>query len=529
MNNLVKKGNDSSSSSTILEAAASGDIALLQTFIDDGVNINHWFDIDHKVTALSCAIECNQVEAVTFLIQNGADVNFYIENKQGEFVSPLELALTMSPEQATTTSLYTVKWIDGSERSKDTNTFFEKPASDTSLNIAGQIYLAGGHSNTISPNDKINMFLNAVVDNDLVLAKQFLSDSDVISFVSADSYATYMTAFHPIYIAIENGHLDMINLLISDGNAPISFDCFMYNINGIFFTPLSYACYLDKQDIANAFIENGATIVANKNAWTYSVDGNLVIDVDLLSPIDAVLTPHVMPPQGPSVTLLESLIENGALENYTFDDNSSIPNLVKTYELGVDAGYVDPLDNTFVKTIEILAENGFDLNAADTMGHTALYYAIESNDVEMFSNLLDISENNDFKLNITGDVLMLANEVGNESILNILNDYACLQDNEMIDSHEIASNSSFFSGLFSEKSETHFENDSDQDNHILIDDVISIESTDNNPLNVLNEHTSEATSINLEACSGDLETHNHIPIYIQCEPLIDEVVIHDCL
>lgn len=152
----------------------------------------------------------------------------------------------------------------------------------------------------------------------------------------------------PLHIAADNGHLDIVKLLISFG-ADID------KKNNGNRSPLFYAMRSDHMDIVRLFVDNGGEITINEAATCGFIE---TIEEQIAKGVDPNTLLHSAA-FGGQKDIVELLINNGADVNLKDGNSEFTPifyAIIKNHEMVID----------------ILIKNGADLNAKDKNGDSPL-------------------------------------------------------------------------------------------------------------------------------------------------------------
>ncbi len=326
---LVDKGAEIS---TIQIAAYLGDLAAVKGFLERGGNVNAQ-DGD-QLSALGAAAQGGQKDVAAFLISQGASVN--------------------AEQQSGMTALHYVA-LGGSKEVAE-------------LLIANGARLDAKAQGDITP---------------LHMAAQSGAKDVALLLIDhgADVNAEAVQKLRPLDFAVFVGPRDMAKLLIDKGAGPSRQDDLLFK-----------ACSLRDKDLAEFLIRKGANV--NSQAWGYA---------PAMEVIWSGYTNATKPADIPSVLgVLKVLLDHGAdpdakdrwdwsLLHYSCEeldlaklllDKGANPNAVEN-ERGLRPLHL-AADEGRTAAVKLLISRGADVNAKDYYGHTALSYAEDLGDNDMF-------------------------------------------------------------------------------------------------------------------------------------------------
>ena len=214
-----------------------------------------------------------------------------------------------------------------------------------------------------------------------VLSKQFIKDD----FSLPEREGLQVT---PLIVAVENGNLDCVKVLLKykadiEGRGDIKYKHFTNKFRHLSFsgcTPLFVAAVYGNVEILRCLLENGADINAvahfdqnyytplmmainynHSDAVTFLIDQGA--DVNLQTKTGATALHHAVWTFETSLEIVSSLIKNGADVNARGGKNKWTPLMMAT-----SRGYC--------RMITFLIEHGAYIDLQDSIGRTALHYAM---------------------------------------------------------------------------------------------------------------------------------------------------------
>ena len=271
----------------------------------------------------------------------------------------------------------------------------------------------------------------------------------------------------------ENPCIDIIKNLISSGNINntltestniVNAEDTEYDLSVTFdegTTALMIASYYGYADLVNALIQNNADVnIKNKRNYTallYATDiwarqGIGIYDsnfnvVELLVMAKADVNcvnnygwgPLFFAADNSNSDVVAFLVDNGANINMVSDegitpllianDVDSVKILASTTNINkANLAGITPLISfsgreISTEAINILLENGADINAIDKDGETSLSYAIENGNFETALILLENNANPNISKKKAKDLAKIARELGDEEVASILDKY----------------------------------------------------------------------------------------------------------
>ena len=301
------------------------------------------------------------------------------------------------------------------------------------------------------------------------------NQNDDTNEISSDTYN--MVQDMPLEDALieykDNPCIDIIKNLISSGNINntltestniVNAEDTEYDLSVTFdegTTALMIASYYGYADLVNALIQNNADVnIKNKRNYTallYATDiwarqGIGIYDsnfnvVELLVMAKADVNcvnnygwgPLFFAADNSNSDVVAFLVDNGANINMVSDegitpllianDVDSVKILASTTNINkANLAGITPLISfsgreISTEAINILLENGADINAIDKDGETALSYAIENGNFETALILLENNANPNISKKKAKDLAKIARELGDEEVASILDKY----------------------------------------------------------------------------------------------------------
>lgn len=261
-------------------------------------------------------------------------------------------------------------------------------------------------------------YISGDIDYNLIYAadKGYITEVERLLKSGADVNATLDNGVTPLMYATEAGNFDIVKILVQNG-ANIN----KVPLNGI--TALQSAVLNDSLRIAEYLIRSGADInLADNNKVTPLMqaiaDGNYYM-TDMILYYGADYSKKDA--QGTDAMMLAAYLGlmdiAGMLIDYGADVNSRDNKMTTPLMAAVQNGYID--------MAELLINNGVNIDDADNSGITALGIAVTYNDIEMTRYLISMGANVNVKFSCAQNVLTIANENRNDSLVNILKQLHC--------------------------------------------------------------------------------------------------------
>jgi len=389
---------------SLQEAAAIGDVELVRSLLNKGVDVDSWDDLirntalhraarsGHKdvvelllakgahvdsvnawprVTPLHYAAEKGHKDITELLIAKGADVN--AKDIKGR--TPVDVALRRDHsevvklliEKGADVSLHVVARIGALAKVKS---LIEEEADVNAENLKGEtpidIAMMSNRKDVvellIEKGAELSIHVAAYL-GDIDKVKSFIEKGTSVNVESGPRKRT------PLYWAVKNKYKDVAKLLIDKG-ADVS------SINLLY-----YACWYGYRDFVELFIQKGADV--NSKDWGespshYAVWGNHADVLELLlahgadanaKDTDAWSLLHYAAGSG-STDMTGQLLDKGADVNAKENEGGQTP-----LHRAATKGHAN--------IVEILLAKGADINAKDNNDKTALSYATENGHTEI--------------------------------------------------------------------------------------------------------------------------------------------------
>jgi len=409
---------------SLQEAAAIGDVSLVNSLLEKGIGVDSRDNITQK-TALQYAAISDHKDVVKLLLDKGADVN--TKDKNGQ--TPLDIILNRNQRQisqnpnhadimemllangAEILSIHTASKIRNLEKVK---AFLEKGIDVNTKDDNGQTAL---HIAIISDNQEI---VKLLIDE------------------GADVNAKDENGMTPLLLAVSEGHVDLAECLIENGA-----DVNMGDESG--FGPLVYALWNDDPSVVKMLLNNGADVNAKDTAtgysllhWAILMDNKestelvLTAGVDVNAKSNAGETPLDVAAYGVSASIGEMLVAKGA-EVSSLHTAAYMGDLSKVEAFTEEGADVNQKKGMIESTalhaaaaagrkevVEFLISKGSDVNAQNRTGQTPLHLAAGADSLEIAQLLLE----NGADVNIRGrqgqTPLDLAMQEGHTEIVELL-------------------------------------------------------------------------------------------------------------
>lgn len=357
---------------------------LINFFILKGLNVN---DIYESNSILSLMISMRNIDAVKLLLDNGADVN----HKNDFDVSVLMQSLV----------LLNRKFIE--KIISDTGSKIEIPKIDIKKLI--NLLITKGANINDTCNSHSILYMMALTGNIdavkllLVHGVKPLSSENIITilFVNKQLFMVLNKVFLDYQVVVfedfDKNRLEIVELLINNG----------VDVNSVCLSAIDF--YFDKYEIKQErkYI-NSSELSVNEKVKSILLTNNTFVDIDLTT-IEWLLIN--------SVNINDEEIKNALYEAIKHDDLPLVKLLVK-YMNNVNL-YLDEekrfpiffkaLEQGNYEIIELLLQNGMDVNKKDLNGDTPLLYAISMDDLKLVKLLIkykaDVNVVNDFIITIS--------------------------------------------------------------------------------------------------------------------------------
>ncbi len=332
----------------LMVAARLGNSGPLKTLLDGGANANAK-DSETQTTALMIAIRTDHPEAVKMLIEHGADVN--ARTRVGSKPAP------RAPNAGGGSHGAGIIRGGVPERGQQDPTPggftpLLYAARDGRLEMAQMLVAAGADVNQVEAN-KINP-LQMAIENDHVAVAKFLLEHN------ADVNAADYWGRTPLWLAVEMRNLDM------DKSGE----------NGV-----DRASVLT---LVQALLDRGATV--NARTTEYPPIRRWILPVNDLSWVDITgQTPFFRAALSGDVTVMRMLLDHGADPGIgAFEGTTTLMAAAGINWVGGQT-YSEPKES-LLEAVKLCFEKGVDVNAANSMGLTAVFGAANrgSNDILQF-------------------------------------------------------------------------------------------------------------------------------------------------
>ncbi|GJC92803.1 ankyrin repeat protein [Colletotrichum higginsianum] len=353
------------------QAAKSGDVGHLKGFVSQGVNING--QNEEGYTPLICAIRANQIQAVEFLLNSGADrsaKDSFSGKKKPPLFHAAECGLVPVAE------LLINEGADIKERSWSGQPFFIEVANSDRLDIIKLFLVRGCDPNTAAISGR-TIFIHAVQAGSLPHMK-------LLQEFGADVNARDITGQPTLHMALGQNRMDMISFLLEHGADPNAMD-----LTGS--TMIVSALHRKKYDLVKLLLTRGADpnvtgIMGKGVLWTMLQNKDMEegIKVDLVRALlQRGANPNEVDNWGESIMSLVITLGNTELLR-TFLTHGGNPNK----KIKDDTFLLYAIGQGRHEDAKLLLTHGADANAADGKGRTPLGEAIQSNSHALVLTLL---------------------------------------------------------------------------------------------------------------------------------------------
>ena len=321
---------------SIWEAAAKGDIDVIEAHIEVGTDLNGLSEAGE--TPLHYAVTKNQIEAVKILLDAGVETD--IENSLEE--TPLDIALQ--------------GWIPGVENELKEDTI--------------DLLLEAG-AGLDAPAESVH-FLTWL--GDLLGVKLHIYAGTNID--QEDEFGNY-----PVLLAVDQGHLEIVDLLIEH-----EVELETEDQHG--FTALIVAAERNYPDILQLLLDNGSDIEAEDKAERTALDWSIIMgsseSEDILRENDA--------PSGAEKSFIAAIQTNNIDSvNALLDQGADVNEPAYTSKTPIH--YASHSRN--IEILKLLIAKGANLEAETELGVTPLGYAVGLNQPENCRVLLEAGANVD--------------------------------------------------------------------------------------------------------------------------------------
>jgi ankyrin repeat protein len=369
---LLEKG---STISTIHLAAYMGDVAKLETFTQEGVDINALDSFDYA--PLYYAVQNGQKEAAELLIAKGADVN--VKNRRGQ--TPLDIAARRSHKDIAELLITKDADVNSDNLSGETPLYFAARAGNKDII---ELLVANGADVNAKKND-------GQTPVDIALSRNRNEVVKLLIAKGADVSSVHLAA----YI----GDLARVKAFIQEG--------IDVNTRVRGWTPLHYAAREGHMEIVESLLKNGADVNVkeeyySRTATEIAMGRNHNEIVELLVSKGADIPPLHLAIYLKDEAKARSLIEGGADVNNRTPDGTTplnraigeglkdIAELLIARGADVNAGYYwgwTPLHGAAEEgrreLAELLIAKGANVNARDGGGRSPLWYAQDQDHTEI--------------------------------------------------------------------------------------------------------------------------------------------------
>lgn len=383
------------------QAAKSGDVGQLKGFASQAVNINGQNEVGY--TPLISAIRANQIEAVQFLIQSGADrsaKDSFSGKKKPPLFHAAECGFVPIAEFLINNG------ADLKERSWSGQYYFIEVANSNQLDVI-KLFLSRGCEANMSALSGRTIFIHAIQNGSLPHIK-------LLQEFGADMNARDITGQPALHMALGQNRMDIVTFLLEHGADPNVMD-----LTGT--TMISSALHKKKYELVKILLARGA----DPNATGLLGKGILWAILQNKDMEDEV-----------KVELIRTLLARGANPNQVDNWGESIMTLVITQgnteilrtflthggdpnkKIKDDTFLLYCLDRARVEDIKLLLTHGADANGTDSKGRTPLIEALQTNNHALVQVLLQFGAD----VNKMGQIkpLTLARLLGNQEFAQML-------------------------------------------------------------------------------------------------------------
>ena len=363
-------------------ASAEGDLAKMQKLIENGANVNEiryntpqimfYQPYEYQATPLMSAAYKGQTQAVQFLIENGADINYRDEYNWGH--TALMIATYQGHEEIVDVLLANNAEYNLNEAMTMAIVFNRVEAFRKAVNEGADIY-------SINPYTGFTPLMVSAKNNYFEITQILLAYGVDITIKNP---STSMTAF---MYAVQEGNFEIVELLLNSGA-----DVNEKRTDEM--TPLMLAIYSDNPKLSAYLIVNGALYNAQEAIIIFSVLDNPTklketinkgVDVNYSEPYFDWTALMFAVKYGHKETA-KQLIEMGADVN-------------KYNKFGRNA-LISAVEKGDIEIVRLLIENGADVNAKDIYNKTPLNIVIKYNYIEIAELLIAsgaISDHDDLR------------------------------------------------------------------------------------------------------------------------------------
>jgi len=457
IDNFIYTHTDSFLPLSIQEAAATNNIDLVKSLIEEGNDVDSWEDtykntalhraaisghkeiaellinagarIDAKAgsdTPLHYAVEYGHKDIAELLIANGADLNAARDYPAGD--TPLHTAVRVGNKDII--ELLVAKGADLNVKNNDGQTPLDIVVNKGYVDTAKLLISKGADINVTD--NRGSSLLHLAAQNGQQDIAELLIDK------GADINIKNKSGETPLDIAVREGHRGIVELLVAKG-AKVSSIFVAAAIGDLakvkaFLeegadvntkgprgqTALHIAASEGHKQIVELLIENGADINAgdnlNRTAAEFAMDNNHSHIVELLISRDADVSPLHLAISMKDETKALSLIENGA------DVNKKTRYGTTPLHTAVQAGMKN--------IVELLIKKGADINAKNNWGWTPINFSIYSGKEDIFELIVAAGADVNTKSGSDKTPLQYAKQRGLTEIVEILRKHGAIEEQE---------------------------------------------------------------------------------------------------